>query len=380
MSGHAASLAGALWLRPGAARPHNLRSTRPDWVGRVSRGLPASRLPTTLGSLFSLCSHAHVSCAGMAVQAARHDAVADIPAVQNTLAQQTLRDHLRHMWLVWPLRLLPAEAPDGPAADAAAAALASCPALLRAPGSTVSWLETHALGMPAAQWLAAWRHAPAAWLAQWCRDAPGVPAQVLRTFRDVAHAALPQLPPLQVHANAISMRGWAARLALGGTAFARQPLWRGDCADTGVWSRVHDKTAPRLDTPWLRLGARLAETVRLALATDADSPLDTFALDAGALSLGDGAAVAWVEMARGLLIHHVQLDGRDDAARVAACHVVAPTEWNFHPDGSVARVLAQRTDPSAPQPPRRLAVVLAAYDPCVSCEFESTMPHEVDHA
>ena len=36
---------GLVWLRPGAARPHNLRSTRPDGVGQVTTSLKV--LPST---------------------------------------------------------------------------------------------------------------------------------------------------------------------------------------------------------------------------------------------------------------------------------------------------------------------------------------------
>src|SRR5450755_2859114 len=93
---------GMLWARPGHARPDNLRSTRPDWVGRLTRGLPAGPLAATLGNLFSLCGHAHVACADLAVNAAlgRDEPV---PArARARLARLTLREHLRRVWLDWP--------------------------------------------------------------------------------------------------------------------------------------------------------------------------------------------------------------------------------------------------------------------------------------
>ncbi|MDP2325218.1 MAG: nickel-dependent hydrogenase large subunit, partial [Gammaproteobacteria bacterium] len=66
------------------------------------------------------------------------------------------------------------------------------------------------------------------------------------------------------------------------------------------------------------------------------------------------------EMARGLLLHWVQLDG--DGA-VQDYRVLAPTEWNFHPDGALARAVAALT-PSDSEAAHLLA---AAYDPCVAC-------------
>jgi hypothetical protein len=42
-------LGGALWVHAGDARPHNLRSTRPDWVDRATRGRPARANAGTIG-------------------------------------------------------------------------------------------------------------------------------------------------------------------------------------------------------------------------------------------------------------------------------------------------------------------------------------------
>ncbi|RWA46010.1 hypothetical protein AU476_37450 [Cupriavidus sp. UYMSc13B] len=86
-------------------------------------------------------------------------------------------------------------------------------------------------------------------------------------------------------------------------------------------------------TPWALLGTRLAELVRLAL-DGGDRCLDW-----GAVATGPWRGLAWVEMARGLLVHQVEIDPATQ--RVQACHVVAPTEWNFHPEGEVAQRLAR---------------------------------------
>ena len=66
--------------------------------------------------------------------------------------------------------------------------------------------------------------------------------------------------------------------------------------------------------------------------TDKTGPL------VGALSLGDGIGLGWAENARGRLLHLVQLQG----GRAALYRIVAPTEWNFHPDGPFAAALRER--------------------------------------
>ncbi len=364
------ALAGALWLRPGVARPHNLRSTRPELVARLTRGLPATRLPGMLGSLFGLCSHAHVLCAGMAVEAALDRGRAVPEARREQLALQTLREHLRRIALDWPRQLAAAPLPEA-ALDAAARRLAVAPAFAAAPGDTAAWLETHWLGHPADAWLAAWAREPAAWFEEWSRTAHTDLAALLDGARAAASAPLSEVPALHVHADAASMHGWAGALDAG---LARRPCWQGRCAETGTWTRLCAPLGTRLPTAWLRLGARLAEAVRLA------RPGAARWLDLGALPLGDGSAVAWVEMARGLLVHHVQLDGRGDDARVAVCHVVAPTEWNFHPEGAVAQVIERMPQVPDTAARRTLAVTMAAYDPCVTFELETAVPREVHHA
>ena len=351
------SLAGALWLRPGMPRPHNLRSTRPDAVARVARGLPAERLPATLGSLFSLCGHAHRLCAGMAVNAALGR---DVSVDRTRLARETLREHLRRIVLDWPRQLGPASPAD---TEDAARALARCPVFAATPADPGAWLQAHLIGLPLAEWLAAWEHDPAAWLSAWTR-ATALDAPRWLDRCPATDVTLPATPALHVHADRDELRRFAA-------TETREPRWRGACAETGVWTRSNETSAARLNSARLRLGARIAEVVRLALP-DAPRRSGTQWLSAGALPLAGGEAIAWVEMARGLLIHHVRLDGADEAARVAECRVIAPTDWNFHPHGAVAATLES---PTVDLPP-----LLAAYDACVPTHVETPMPGELADA
>jgi hypothetical protein len=297
------------------------------------------------------------------------------------LARQTLREHLRRLWLDWPRRLTETPVSDA-SLDAAARELASCPAFASTPSDAHAWLEAHAIRMPLAEWLSAWESDPSAWLHTWCERTDSLPARLLQACRPMAGAAWPGVPPLRVHADASTLSAWAACLDDAGVT-ARQPRWRGMCAETGVWTRLNDAVAHRLDTPWLRLGARLAESVRLALpegGRPAPAGHASTWLSLGALPLAHGEAVAWVEMARGLLIHHVRLDGEGHAARVHACHVIAPTEWNFHPDGSVARALEALPPAHTDDSRRRLEALMAAYDPCVPFKQDQSMPVEAAHA
>jgi coenzyme F420-reducing hydrogenase alpha subunit len=103
-------------------------------------------------------------------------------------------------------------------------------------------------------------------------------------------------------------------------------------------------------------------------------------LSLGALPLAPFEAIAWVEMARGLLLHHVQLEGDGDSARVVTCHVVAPTDWNFDAEGAVARVLEQLPTNLAGEGLRQLDALMAAYDPCVPHQQDLPTSQEAAHA
>lgn len=88
-------------------------------------------------------------------------------------------------------------------------------------------------------------------------------------------------------------------------------------------------------------------------------------------------------MARGLLVHQVEIDGSSGDARVGACRVLAPTEWNFHPQGEVAqRIAAMDTGRPDEDTERRVRLLMAAFDPCVPFHVTHTRctGQEVQHA
>ncbi|MEW5881683.1 MAG: hypothetical protein AB1761_14700 [Pseudomonadota bacterium] len=108
--------------------------------------------------------------------------------------------------------------------------------------------------------------------------------------------------------------------------------------------------------------ARLCDLA--ALAVGAPAPLRALSW-----SPLPGAALAWVEMARGVLIHAVQLD-RSRAA-IARYRVMAPTDWNFAPDGPVLRALRDvMGERDAAQRRRRARIIAAAYAPCYPVEVD----------
>lgn len=397
-------LEGRLRLLPGTMLPHGIANTRALSLARVCTGMAAAEVPPVMPRLYALCGAAHELAARLALEAAsRHEPVAASTAQLRTLQAQTLREHLRRMWLDWPQQL----AGRVPRPQA----LASLRALWQTGSADAEaasrWVGAHVLGMPPAAWLARAEARATDGLADWMAGAAQEPARLLAACTALPLPELAHLPALEDHLDAAEALGALGHCLLAAPAFAARPVLarslspspsrarrEGLCAlapghggedrkegatvpaHTGCWSRLRRLRPARPHAVIDRLGATLEEVARLAVGQDV--------LDARAVPLGHAAAVAAVEMSRGLLLHAVQLDAQ---GRVAGYHVVAPTEWNFHPEGAVAQALARlrADDPAAP---RLAGVVAAAFDPCVAFDVVAGHPgegrrttiHETQHA
>ncbi|MEZ5646045.1 MAG: hypothetical protein R3E99_12930 [Burkholderiaceae bacterium] len=384
---HADTLAGRLHLRPGAPLPLALHSGRRDWAPGLAQGQSAAVLPGLLASLFSLCGHAHRLCAQLAIAAARGGQGAPDPLdVARHLRRESAQEHVRRIGLDWP-RLL--GRPGSGVEAAALRSLRDCPLLGRlAPAddpwpATRAWLESDWLHMPAATWLRAWQACGADWLLDWSqRHHAWLPAWMREARRADAGPALDMAHALLVHRCDEHMCQLADALAHR-PGFAMAPQWNGACAHTGPWARRHGADDGLPLTPWALLGSRLAELVRLCLPDDIGRGARCLAH--GATALPGRGGLAWVEMARGLLVHQVELDDEvtDAMPRVRSCRVLAPTEWNCHARGHVAaRVAAMDTDQSQHMQTCQLNLLMAAFDPCVPFQVEApgTVVGEVAHA
>ncbi len=149
--------------------------------------------------------------------------------------------------------------------------------------------------------------------------------------------------------------------------FIAQPRWQGNCCETTSLTRTHTPLLDDLKQLFangllVRLVARLQEVAALAVAM-VPGPVGGHAQPAWEASR-PAVGIGQVAAARGQLVHRVELV-RD---RVSDYRILAPTEWNFHPEGVLARALGALRG-SAEQIEMQARLLINAIDPCVGYEL-----------
>ncbi|MFZ2156396.1 MAG: nickel-dependent hydrogenase large subunit, partial [Bradyrhizobium sp.] len=223
-------------------------------------------------------------------------------------------------------------------------------------------LEAAVFGEPAETWLA---RSSLADLESWAQ-AGTLPTQLLlqQTLRSdalqIGSVSIDAVPDINDAELTDMLFGEGAE------RFIALPTWEGRPRETTALSRQarHPLIQALGDGCGHGIGARLvARLVELAGLPDRMTAL----VEAG--SEGDeavgacraGIGIARSEAARGRLIHGIEIQH----GVVERYLIVAPTEWNFHPEGAAARSLALIAG-SGRSDARGLAdLMITAFDPCV---------------
>ena len=314
--------AGCVRLRLGSTRGRIsevvVASERPA-ISQVLRGRPADEAVRLLPMLFALCGQAQGRAAALALAAARG------AECSTQLDAAILREALReHLWR-WLLDLPPLLGEVAMREEFVAAAGCIARGQRDELGALLAGSRIEAL------------------------------RQRLGELEDVADPQPRLLPAL----DALSSLALWPQLDAG---FCHTPHWQGAAAETGAIARQQGRAGIAASAFAARWLARLEELRDWA----GDKETVGAAGTASAASREAASGRALVETARGLLMHEIVLDGE----RIADYFIVAPTEWNFHPQGPVAVWLTGRdaTDRDAVQSFAARAV--AALDPCVRWELE----------
>lgn len=339
-----------LRVRRGTVDAVEIVSTRPQAAVMLAGKTPeqAVRLAPLL---FSLCGGAQ----GVAAQAVLLAAQGGEPDARQraewaaTVRREAANEHLWHLMLAWPplcgldnfereyadfrKRLLQAQSDEEHAAELAV-------------------VTSRLLGMPPGDW----RKLSAGEWDAWRQGSTSLGATLLRDVGEAAGELSSLLP-------SASAADWLAlEQPMRTPAFCAAPTWHGEPRETGALARcvAHPLVSPLSASGRnveARLVARLVELAQWACGETGD------ARDwVDAAHCADGAGLARVETARGVLLHRVRIEH----GLISEYAAVAPTEWNFHPRGAYAReaVLIAASD-DAERKARMLALSL---DPCVACE------------
>lgn len=293
-------------------------SERPA-VAQALRGRQADAAVQLLPLLFSLCGKAQGRAATLALEAARG---AEYPACLDPATQQEAQRE--HLWR-WLLDL---------------------PPML---GEAAMREEFVA----AARWIADGQRAELGALLAGSRITKL--QRRLREVEDASDLAPRLLPALDART---SLAPWPRLDA----DFCRTPHWQGAAAETGAMARRRGRAQATASAFAARWQARLEELCDWAAGIERVGAGGT----ASAARVAPGTGRALVETARGLLMHEIVLDGD----RIADYLIVAPTEWNFHPQGPLAGWLAGRDATDRDALRAYTARAVAALDPCVRWELE----------
>lgn len=149
-------------------------------------------------------------------------------------------------------------------------------------------------------------------------------------------------------------------------SFIGAPQIQAKCFETGPFARQKDHSnlqhikKEAHSGLYTRYMARVIEAKQLTAQLDAAFAGD---LDGDWHTANEG--VAQVEAVRGRLVHCVDLDGE----QVARYRILAPTEWNFHPEGIAASLLSELKPTSSEQLEQQARMIIHAIDPCVGYEL-----------
>ncbi len=363
-----------------------IRSSRPFAITRVLAGRTPAEACAIVPRLFGICGAAQGAAAASALDAASAYSHDPRRVAERELAAlvEAAQEHCWRLLIDWPRAMgrAPATAPVAAARRQTAATLARLTANLPQGGEHTTPPETtadlaRALGLLADH---VYGMAPAAWLA--LRDPEALAAWTARgaTLPAILLGELFTEAP-QLGSSDIALMPAATRDALVASIvpvmrhnrdFARAPVWDGSPVETGALARrqAHPLIAALRardgNVVTTRMAARLAELALLLERLDCAAPPRDEAPTVRGDELAEGEGLAAVETARGLLLHRVRLaDGR-----VADYDIVAPTEWNFHPEGALSRGLDGIAADDEPALLRRVRIVVQALDPCVACHVE----------
>jgi hypothetical protein len=357
-------------------------SQRPVTASRALQGRKVGEALALIPRLYAVCAQAQLAAGRSAVDAAQGALLLPEAGLRRRLAVlgETVAEYLWRFLIDLPQAFgeTPVVAP--------VASLRSFLAMAGAPqpggdgidrrrweevdGVLATVLEEQVFGMAPERFAAI--HTAADWDG-WLRSGSGPTGRLLRRLCAAGYGPWGggDGPLWGAEVDVGEVRALAAALA-DHAEFARRPYWHERVPETGALARnqchplIQALLARDGGGVLLRLVARLVEMARLAGELRALLRGESARPMTGNVALADGVGAGWVETARGRLLHRIELaDGR-----VRDWRVLAPTEWNFHPEGPLAAGLSGTAVQDEVRLRRGVKLAVLALDPCVAYDLE----------
>ncbi len=372
-----------LYPHAGSESRVEITSSRPLQVVKIFEGKRPKQVLATLPLLYSVCGIAQATAATRAfAQLLESKESRSVDVARDLLVTaETAREHLWRILLDWPQlldetvdaqRIIPIQSLLQTLRTALFAESASfcLHSKLELDGELINELIDHlervvgelVFNESLTQWL---EIDDLTSLSRWVAQSSAISARALRRIIDdewqtVGRCNIAPLPALS-EANLHQQLGTADA-----EHFIAEPTWQQQCWETTSLARqAEHPLIASLQGEYgngllTRVTARLVELATLpekmrTMTAHLTSPQTV------AHSPSDKVGIGQVEAARGRLVHRIVMVG----GLVSRYQVLAPTEWNFHPQGVVARGLAklQTRDKAVLQ--RQAAMLIHAVDPCV---------------
>jgi len=362
-----------------------IASQRPVLAQKMLEGKDASEVPSLVSMVYRLCGRAQTFASAMALeQAMGNSASEEAMEVRLQLVRmEVIREHLWRILLSWPkLMDMPSQGDlmkqvltfdkdwastlDGQNNIFQLGSSCSMvgPAMEKSKASKVAilcgtFLKEHVFFMSPQTFYACHDVDQLLLWAQYTQTGAArfIHMLIQQEMADIGQASVNVLPELD-EAWLIQKLGGAdaelfvSRPSVGETTYETTPLSRQ--FEHPLIQAVMNKFGHGLLARFVAVLLEVAET----FIDLVDSLLQTKDLLVQSPQRRDG--LGFVEAARGRLIHHVALENDE----VKTYHIIAPTEWNFHPNGVLKSALQQlKGDIQSIE--KQAGLLIHAMDPCV---------------
>ncbi len=340
-----------------------VKSTRPQ-AHRILAGKSIDAVLQLLPMLFSVCGKAQQAAAVAAVSAAQGHEILQLAMLQRRVVCEAMQEHLWRLLLDWPVQLgLPQQQEQFVRWHGVLNAIAS------GQGSAEKFsdeLYSVLLGTTAAEWKQLDTHAK---LIGWLNAGQGLLTPVMDALEHSENrlSFSGETPACSFLPTWTASDVWQIYAGHIDAGFAGLPQHAGSPAETGALAH-YQHSALLQDVLRKRPARLLARLIaRLSDLLDSASALaqNNIAGRVQGISAGDGAGLSVVQTARGMLLHQVKIK----AGHVAEYLIVAPTEWNFHPQGALTGMIGLQENDKA-QLMEIVKLFVLSLDPCVEYEIE----------